>query len=372
MNRSILGYTSVALTLVAGVSAGALMLAGCGSSGSGSDTPDGSTGSSGSGSGGGKGSSGGSGSSSGGSSGASSGGSSGSSGGSSGGSSSGSSGGGSGGTSGSGSGGGGDGGTCVPNMNGFGDNDAGWGCNGMNTDTANLPGECDNGVRLMPPTCNDTIDKLLALTPLADKTHPCKTPTNKKFYNLDESKTDPDTQAGHTAEMCQLNGAVYWVADQDVDCDGKMSATCPGPAGLDQDCCYQGQDTYGVGANGSFDPGAGNTNPFSSQDDQYIVVPSDNVGSIPPGTTVAVIYGNKMTFAIFADTGPTTVIGEGSVATAKALGYSGSPGRGGIMGNVVTYIAFTGTGTVPAKVEDRPTIDALGNQLVQQLLMNNP
>jgi hypothetical protein len=302
----------------------------------------------------------------------------GSSGGSSVGSSSGTNGGGSGGSSGGGSSGsssgspGGDGGTCLPNMNGFGDNDAGWGCNGMNTDTANLPGECDNGIRRMPPTCNAAIDKLLALTPLADKTHPCATPTNGKAYNLDESATDPDTLAGHTAEMCKLNGAIYWVADQDVDCDGKMSATCPGPAGPDQDCCWQNQDTYGVGADGSFDPKAGATNPFSSQDDQYIVVPSDNVGTIPPGTIVAVIYGDKMTFAIFADTGPTSVIGEGSVATAKALGYSGSPGRGGIMGNVVTYIAFTGTGTVPSKVEDRPTIDALGNQLVQQLLMNNP
>jgi hypothetical protein len=354
---------SVALTFGAPICGSAFAFAGCGTPLS-ADTPDGSSVTSGGSSGG----------TSGTSSGGSSGGSSGNGGGSSGGSSSGSSSGspaGDGGPGG-GDGGGGDGGSCTPNKNGFGDNDAGWGCNGMNTDTANLPGECDNGIRLMPPTCNATIDKLLALTPLADKTHPCATPTNGKAYNLDESPTDPDTLAGHTAEMCKLNGAIYWVADQDIDCDGKMSATCPGPAGPDQDCCWQDQDTYGVGADGSLDPNAGATNPFSSQDDEYIVVPSDNVGTIPPGTVVAVIYGSTMTFAVFADTGPTTVIGEGSVATAKALGYSGSPGRGGIMGNVVTYIAFTGAGTVPAKVEDRPTIDALGGQLVQQLLMNNP
>jgi hypothetical protein len=256
-------------------------------------------------------------------------------------------------------------------MNGFGDNAAGWGCNGMGTDMVLAPGECDNGVRLMPPTCNDTIDKLLALTPLADKTHPCKMPTNNKAYNLDESATDPDTLAGHPAEMCKLNAAIYWVADQDVDCDGRMSATCPGPAGPDQDCCWQMQDSFGVAASGGIDPNGTASNAFSSQDDRYIVIPQDNTTGIPPGTTVAVIYGNKMTFAVFADTGPVTVIGEGSVATAKALGYSGSPGRGGIMGNVVTYIAFTGSGTVASKVEDPTTLDTLGNQLVQQLLMNN-
>jgi Fungal chitosanase of glycosyl hydrolase group 75 len=74
---------------------------------------------------------------------------------------------------------------------------------------------------------------------------------------------------------------------------------------------------------------------------------------------------------VFADTGPTTIIGEGSVALANALGYPSSPANGGVEGNTVTYIAFTGTGTVPAKVEDRTSIETLGNQLLQQFIANN-
>ena len=40
-------------------------------------------------------------------------------------------------------------------------------------------------------------------------------------------------------------------------------------------------------------------------------------------------------------------------------------------GNTVTYIAFTGSGTVPAKVEDRTSIETLGNQLLQEFIANN-
>jgi hypothetical protein len=196
-------------------------------------------------------------------------------------------------------------------------------------------------------------------------------PTNGQAYNLDESATDSDTLAGRTSEMCKLNGAVYWVADQDVDCDGKMTATCPGTP-PNMDCCFQNQDTFGVNADGSINASDGKTNPFSSADDEYVVIPDNNwQGLVPPGTIIAVIYGNKLTYAIFADTGPTTVIGEGSVALANALGYPSSPATGGVVGNVVTYIAFTGTGTVPSKVEDKPTIKALGDQLVQQFIANN-
>jgi hypothetical protein len=250
-------------------------------------------------------------------------------------------------------------------------NDAGYGCNDKGTEPNNPAGFCDNGIRMMPPTCNSLVDKILAITPVADATHPCKTPTNGKSYALDDSAGDPDM--GKTAQMCKLNGAVYWVADQDVDCDGKMTATCPGTP-PNMDCCFQNQDTFGVNAStGALDPNAGMTNPFSSADDEYIVIPDDNwQGVVPPGTVVAVVYGNKLTFAVFADTGPTSIIGEGSVALANALGYPSSPASGGVEGNTVTYIAFTGTGTVPAKVEDRTSIETLGNQLLQQLITNNP
>jgi hypothetical protein len=248
-------------------------------------------------------------------------------------------------------------------------NDAGYTCNDLGTEPMLPPGVCDNGVRMMPPTCNALVDQILARTPVADAAHPCASPTNGQSYALDSSSGDPDM--GKTAQMCKLNGAVYWVADQDIDCDGKMSSVCPGTP-PNQDCCWQPQTSFGVNADGSVNPSGDQTNSFSSAVDQYVVIPNNNASGFSPGTIVAVVYGNKLTFAVFADTGPPTIIGEGSVALANALGYPSSPASGGIEGNTVTYIAFTGQGTVPAKVEDRTSIETLGNQLLQQFLMNNP
>jgi hypothetical protein len=263
-----------------------------------------------------------------------------------------------------------DGGSCTPNVaNGWMSNDAGYGCDDLGTEPNNPPGFCDNGVRMMAPTCNPLVDAILARTPLADKAHPCKTPTNGKAYALDTSAGDPDQ--GKTAEMCKLNGAVYWVADQDIDCDGKMSPVCPGTP-PNQDCCWQPQTSFGVDADGTVNPNGDKNNSFSSADTPYVVIPQDNTSGISPGTVVAVVYGDKVAFAVFADTGPTTLIGEGSVALANALGYPSSPANGGVDGNAVTYIAFTGNGTVPANVADRATIDALGNQLLKDFLANNP
>jgi hypothetical protein len=262
-----------------------------------------------------------------------------------------------------------DAGTCTPNRaNGWMSNDAGYGCDDLGTEPNNPPGFCDNGVRMMPPTCNAVVDAILARTPVADQGHPCKTPTNGKAYGLDTTAGDPDK--GKTAEMCRLNGAIYWVADQDIDCDGKMSSVCPGTP-PNQDCCWQPQTSFGVDADGHVDPNGDKTNSFSSAVDQYVVIPQDNTSGIEPGTVVAVVYGDKVTFAVFADTGPTTLIGEGSVALANALGYPSSPANGGADGNTVTYIAFTGAGTVPANVRDRASIEALGNQLLTGFLANN-
>src|SRR5689334_540314 len=51
---------------------------------------------------------------------------------------------------------------CTPSTaGGVGSNDAGFGCG-----EAGIPGFCDNGVRQEPPTCDPTVDALLARTPL--------------------------------------------------------------------------------------------------------------------------------------------------------------------------------------------------------------
>jgi hypothetical protein len=54
-------------------------------------------------------------------------------------------------------------------------------------------------------------------------------------------------------------------------------------------------------------------------------------------------HNGKLAFAILADLGPKTRIGEGSIALAKALGIPESPLTGGAAGGVV-YVVFAGSG----------------------------
>ena len=57
--------------------------------------------------------------------------------------------------------------------------------------------------------------------------------------------------------------------------------------------------------------------------------------------------------------------------TANGLGIPPSPASGGVGGGV-TYIAFVGTGSQPADMENIMQIQSLGAQLTESLLQNNP
>jgi hypothetical protein len=267
-------------------------------------------------------------------------------------------------------------GACTPYLgNGVGSNDAGFGCSALGTDMTQYfpPGFCDNGIREMPPTCNPTVDALLNMTPLADMTHPCKVPANNIVYSLN----DPSQLGMETSRMCKLNGAVYWVSDENIDCDGITTdpTKCPGQ-GINADPSHQNQTSYGIDPNtGGILPSGNTTNSFDSAHQRYVVIPLDASNMFAPGTVVAVIYRDHLSFAVFADQGPAGQIGEGSYAQMVENGGPPSPALGGISGRVVTYIAFTGSGTVPAKVNDFSSggsVDTLGTQLVQQLIQNNP
>ena len=78
---------------------------------------------------------------------------------------------------------------------------------------------------------------------------------------------------------------------------------------------------------------------------------------IKPGSVAAVIFNNKVVYAVFADEGPNAIIGEASYATAKALGINPDPSNGGVDSGV-TYIVFPGQ--VPSPVENNTAIDAKG------------
>jgi len=188
------------------------------------------------------------------------------------------------------------------------------------------------------------VDQLLALT------QGCAKIVSSHTYKLDN---------GQAVNICGLNGAIYFTADMDIDCDGRNigDGKCPG-----NDCCYQ-PDT-------AFHNNAGQ--PLAASVTPYVVIPNDfHIAGLAGGNVVAVIYNRQLEFAVFGDTGPIDIIGEASYACAAGLGINPDPGNGGI-GSGVTYIAFTGTGAKPADIENQSQTATLGQQLAQMLLQSNP
>ncbi|MFI6250811.1 glycoside hydrolase family 75 protein [Streptomyces sp. NPDC051016] len=187
---------------------------------------------------------------------------------------------------------------------------------------------------------------------LLAKVTSCSQISNGKY------KTDDETSA--TVPVCGKNGAVFWKADMDIDCDGQRTTNC----NEDRDPWYQ-DDT-------AFHQSDGKA--LKAESLPYVVVPSSssiwnysNAG-IKGGGVVAVIYNNKVEYAVVGDTGPTKIIGEASYATAKALGIDPDPATGGADSGV-TYILFKNSKVSP--IESHSAAVSLGDSLAKQFLANN-
>ncbi|MER5526382.1 glycoside hydrolase family 75 protein [Streptomyces sp. NPDC002677] len=171
-------------------------------------------------------------------------------------------------------------------------------------------------------------------------------------------KTDDETSA--TIPVCGKNGAVFWKSDMDIDCDGQRTTNC----NEDRDPWYQ-DDTAFHQSDGK---------PLKAESLPYVVVPSSSSiwnyssAGIKGGGVVAVIYNNKVEYAVVGDTGPTKIIGEASYATAKALGIDPDPATGGADSGV-TYILFKNSKVSP--IESHSAAVSLGDQLAKQFLANN-
>ncbi|WP_406379270.1 glycoside hydrolase family 75 protein [Streptomyces sp. NBC_00197] len=171
-------------------------------------------------------------------------------------------------------------------------------------------------------------------------------------------RTDEETSA--TIPVCGKNGAVFWKADMDIDCDGQVTSRCS----ADTDPRFQ-DDTAFHQSNGQ---------PLRADSLPYVVVPSTSSiwkytsSGIKGGGVVAVIYNNKVEYAVVGDTGPTSIIGEASYATASALGIDPDPETGGTDSGV-TYIVFKNAQVSP--IESHTAAVTLGNSLAQQFLANN-
>ncbi|MFJ2510256.1 glycoside hydrolase family 75 protein [Streptomyces griseoviridis] len=187
---------------------------------------------------------------------------------------------------------------------------------------------------------------------LLAKVTSCQQISNGKY------RTDEETSA--TVPVCGKNGAVFWKADMDIDCDGQRTAKCSEST----DPWYQ-DDTAFHQSDGK---------PLRADTLPYVVVPSSsgiwNYASVgvKGGGVVAVIYNNKVEYAVVGDTGPDQIIGEASYATAQALGIDPDPETGGTDSGV-TYIVFKNNQVSP--IESHSAAVTLGDKLAKQFLQNN-
>ncbi|MFB7501022.1 glycoside hydrolase family 75 protein [Streptomyces sp. NPDC056161] len=203
-----------------------------------------------------------------------------------------------------------------------------------------------------PTAPTSTQEGTVSAADLLAKVTSCQQISNGKY------KTDDETSA--TIPVCGKNGAVFWKADMDIDCDGQRTSNC----NEDTDPWYQDDTAFHQS----------DDKPLKADTLPYVVVPSSSSiwnysgAGIKGGGVVAVIYNNKVEYAVVGDTGPTQIIGEASYATAKALGIDPDPETGGADSGV-TYILFKNSQVSP--IESHSGAVSRGDQLAKQFLLDN-
>ncbi|MEW1777079.1 glycoside hydrolase family 75 protein [Streptomyces sp. NPDC086777] len=166
-------------------------------------------------------------------------------------------------------------------------------------------------------------------------------------------RSDANTSA--TVPVCGTRQAVFWKADLDIDCDGQRTAHCNRAA----DPAFTAATAYQQ-ANGR---------QLNAEKLPYVVVPGPSRrwnhrrAGVRGGAVAAVIYRDRVQYAVVGDTGPRDIIGEASYATAKALGVNPDPRVGGVASGV-TYIVFKDSAIRP--IEDREAAEAEGERLAEQ------
>ena len=143
-----------------------------------------------------------------------------------------------------------------------------------------------------------------------------------------ENKFRAKAELPKNISMFSLTNATFWTADMDIDCDGRITAACNKKTDPD----FQNQLSCGEDIAADVTP--------------YFVIPGGAPANaakrdIKMGQVGAIIYKNRVVYAVFLDTGPKTLIGEASCATAKLLGVNPDPRVGGTDGPVA-YIVFAG------------------------------
>src|SRR5262249_3174976 len=153
-----------------------------------------------------------------------------------------------------------------------------------------------------------------------------------------------DSGAPATVPICGLMGALYWQADMDIDCDGQVTTQC----NQNTDPAFQPRTSAQTSTGDWL-----NAAPLPSF---VIPLPSNIVDysahNMDLGAVAAIIYNDRVEFAVFGDQGPDNIIGEASYATARSLGIDPNPATGGI-DRGVTYLVFTGSNVMPIENHDQ-------------------
>ncbi|WP_328906709.1 glycoside hydrolase family 75 protein [Streptomyces sp. NBC_00234] len=171
-------------------------------------------------------------------------------------------------------------------------------------------------------------------------------------------RTDQGRRA--TVPVCGKNGAVFWKADMDIDCDGRSTKAC-----------NKKTDPYFLPET-AFQSSRGK--PLDSAALPFVVVPGPGplwdyrASGIKGGGVVAVIHRNRVRYAVVGDTGPAGVIGEASYASAKALGIDPDPTSGGVASGV-TYILFKNSRVSP--IESHRAAVTAGTALAREFIGKN-
>lgn len=173
------------------------------------------------------------------------------------------------------------------------------------------------------------------------------TPVSRGRYRADDG-------APATIPVCGTDEAVFWTADMDIDCDGRPGPECNSrtdPLFSDTTAYQQSDGRY-----------------LSAETLPYIVVPGvsgiwdHRDHGVRGGSVAAVVYRDRVQYAVVGDTGPSQIIGEASYATAKALGIRPDP-RGGGTPSGVTYIVFKNSRATP--IESHASAAEVGERLAR-------
>ena len=173
------------------------------------------------------------------------------------------------------------------------------------------------------------------------------TPVSRGRYRSDDGERA-------TIPVCGTKEAVFWKADLDIDCDGQAGARCNART----DPLFSSMTAYQQ-SDGRY---------LDAERLPYIVVPAASAlwnhrdHRIGGGSVAAVVYQDRVQYAVVGDVGPHDIIGEASYATAKALGIRPDP-RGGGTDTGVTYIVFKDSRVKP--IEDHAAAVEAGQRLAR-------